>query len=110
MEDILGRDLPWDEMEVPEWGGWIKVRAITSAELSRAKREATRTGGVLDEIRLQAIIIEKACLEPKMEFGAHRKLVGREAGVIGRVSNRILDLSGIDMEEEEADLDDLGEA
>jgi hypothetical protein len=106
--DIVEVSLPEADMEIPEWGGSIKVRAITNGEFSRVQRQATSKGGELDAIKANALIIEFACVNPKFPPGGYRKLLGREAGILARIAETILELSGISAEEE--DLDDLGEA
>ncbi|MHC4512046.1 MAG: hypothetical protein ACYTAO_24405 [Planctomycetota bacterium] len=73
-------------MEIPEWGGAIKVRAITNGEFSRVQRQATSKGGDLDAIKANALIIEFACVKPKFSPGGYRKLLGREAGILARIA------------------------
>jgi len=102
LSQILETPLAQGEVEVPEWGGTVKVRAITSAELSRARREATnpRTKDV-DSITLACAIVGIGCVEPEFMPGQYKALLNVPFGPIERVSNAILDLTG---------LSELGEA
>jgi len=101
--DIMEADLPQEEVDVPAWGGTVKVRAITAAELSRAKREATnpRTKEV-DNVKLTCLIVEMGCVEPAFAPGQYKALLNRPLGPINRVAERILDLAGIGDESGEA--------
>lgn len=94
--DIMEAAMPEEEVEVPAWGGTVKVRAISAAELARAKREATnpRTKET-DNVRLTCLIVEMGCVEPEFAPGQYKALLNKPLGPINDVAERILDLSGI---------------
>lgn len=93
-EAIMATSLPEDDVEVPGWGGKVRVRAITSAELARARRE-TMVDGEMDAILTNAAIVVYGCVHPKFPPGYGKVLASRKTpGPIMAISNRILELSG----------------
>jgi hypothetical protein len=93
-EAIMETSLPEDDVEVPTWGGKVHVRALTSAELSRARRE-TLVNGEMDAILANAAIVVAGCLTPKFPPGYGKILASRKTpGPISKISTRILELSG----------------
>lgn len=108
LNEILEHALPQDDVEIPEWGGKVKVRALTSAEMTRCERFATnqRTDKT-DGMEFQARMVEAGCVEPKLAPGQYKALMGKEPGLLSRIAARIAALSGIEDEEED---DDQGEA
>lgn len=88
------------DVEMPEWGGMVKVRALSSTEMSRCERQATnpRTEKT-DGIELQARMVEVGCVEPKFAPGQYKVLMGKEPGSINRMATRIMELSGIESDE-----------
>jgi len=100
--------MPEDDVEVPEWGGVVHVRAISSAELARAQRQATNSRGVEDGLKAMSLVVVAGCLDPKFVEGRARQLQNKEPGLIHRIGSRILELSGLGDEDEEDD--DLGES
>jgi len=106
--DILEHTLPEGDVEVPEWGGTVRVRAVTSAEFARCQRRATGRNGELNGFKLNALIVIAGCVEPAMNPGLEVGLMKAIPGPLDRISNVILDLSG--MGDKEDDDDDPGEA
>jgi len=96
LSNIIEAALPEDDVELPEWGGMVKVRAITSAELERAKRQAmNRKTGELREVQLTALIVEAGCVQPEFAPGQYKLLMAKPLGPLSKISDRILELSGI---------------
>lgn len=107
--DIVEHSLPEEDMEIPEWQGTIKVRAITNDEFARIQRRTTNKGE-MNSIMANAMVVEVGCVEPQFPPGQYRALMKRETGIISRISERILKLSGFRDDDEEVTLDELGEA
>ncbi len=106
LEDVLDRALPGNEVEVPEWGGKVEVRAITSSELDRVQRLATARSGELNGAKANVIMTILGCVEPRFALVHLDKLMRQPPGPFVRISSAIMELSGMEGEEEE----DLGEA
>jgi hypothetical protein len=101
LEEILERALAQDDIEIPEWGGMVRVRAITSGELGRAQRAATNPrNGETDSVKLQALVAEAGLVEPKLTPGQYKALLTKEIGPLSRIGERILELSGLDNDED----------
>ena len=107
-EEILEATLPEDDVELPEWNGAVRVRAITGAEWAKAKRLATnRRTDALNEIKFAALLTVAGCIEPKFAPGSDQQLLRQAAaGAITRIAARIGELSGFEDDED----DDQGEA
>jgi hypothetical protein len=110
LNEILECALPQDDVEIPEWGGKVRVRAITSAEMTRCERFATdqRTGKT-DGMELQARMVEEGCVEPKLAPGQYKVLLTKEPGILNRIATHIMELSGMGDEDAKED-GDQGEA
>lgn len=95
LQDIIDHAMPTGDVEVPEWGGKVEVRAITNAELARCQKQSTNTrNGELDGIELNARIAEVGCMQPRFAPGQYKVLMEKEPGPVQRIVERILDLSG----------------
>lgn len=89
--ELIKRVMPEGEFEVPEWGGLLRYRILTSADVTRAKRRSTRSGK-MNDTEFAALIITFAC--PDIEPAQYMALTNLEAGVVSRVSEYILYQSG----------------
>lgn len=55
-DDILGaQDLPTEDVHVPEWGGWVRVRGLTGAERDAFEAEIIQTRGRETHVNLRNI-------------------------------------------------------
>jgi hypothetical protein len=102
LDEVIAASLPEKNIEIPEWGGWVKVRAITSAEMERARRQATNPrNDKINDIEMGARIVEIGCVEPKFAPGQYKVVMDKQAGVVTRLQDAIIDLSGLGGEPEE---------
>ncbi len=109
-QEIMESTLPEGDVEIAEWGGSVKVRAVTGAQVAKAKRDATnRRTGDLDEIKFNALITVAGCVDPEFPPASEMRLM-REvaAGPVARIAAEIIELSGLGADEDEDD--DQGEA
>lgn len=106
--DILEHTLPEDDVEVPGWGGTVRVRALTNAEFARCQRHATGRNDELNGFKLNVLIVIAGCIEPQLNPGHEAGLMKVEPGPTQDIAEAILALSGIGDDEDEED--DLGEA
>ena len=85
-------------VQVPEWGGTVRVRALTLQQIANcAKRAANekRGGEVNPEVRNGWYLVE-GMVEPQITLGdAEAWLTERAAGPSTRILATILDASGL---------------
>lgn len=106
-EDILGADdMPWEVVEVPEWGGSVRVRTLTGAERDRFERSIADAKGKVTFDNARAKLVAAAATG---EDG-RRLFSDQQAEALGKKSARALDrlyvvaarlagLSGKDMDD-----------
>ena len=119
-EEILGlTDLPVEEVEIPEWGGWVGVRAMTATERSQYMAALVewssdgiqqRPNIVNSDVRLAALTL----VDP--ETGARlftldevEALGQRSAVALNRIVERAQRLSALRPEDMELRVEGLGE-
>ena len=109
LDAIMSGTLPEQDVDVPDWGGTIKVRAITNSELARCKAHATnKRNGDLDEVKFNALVLVAGCVEPEFPPASEMQIMRQlTPGPVARIANVIMDLSGFSDEDED---DDSGEA
>jgi hypothetical protein len=117
-DDIIsGQDsgLTTEEVEVPEWGGYVVVKALTGHDRDAFEAAMVRNGGTkkqrLDIIDTRASLVQKTCVEPDgtLTFTPVdiAMLTKKSAAALQRVflvAQRLSGLSDDDIEEIEQDL------
>ena len=94
-EQILGaQDLEEREVEVPEWGGSVKVRAFSKAQQQEMRRAST-VGGEIDAERLEMMMFVYGVIEPQFSADQYGALAQLSAGAIDRVLKVLLEVSGM---------------
>ncbi len=97
-EAILAvNDLIEETVEVPEWGGAVRVRAFTKA-LQQQMREDARIGGEVQNDRLEMLMFVYGVIEPQFTPEQCELLRRKNAGALDRVLDRILTISGLKAE------------
>lgn len=85
-EQILGaEDLKEEVVEVPEWGGAVKLKQITRRQWNDAFDQAMR-GDEFDEELFDMLILIETIVEPKLTRDRVEQLRGKSAGVIRRLA------------------------
>lgn len=95
-EEILqAMDLQPEEIEVPEWGGSIRIRGVSLAERSAMLRmmRDPQSGEISDERAAVAAFVF-GVEEPRFTEEDVEALMKKSAGVIERIAMRILQRSG----------------
>jgi hypothetical protein len=88
---VAADDLGEDTIDVPEWGGSLRVRAMTKQRQLEI-REESASG---NDRNLAELLMFTACvIEPEMTSAAVSVLRGKSAAVFDRVMRRILELNG----------------
>lgn len=95
VEEILAApDLNEIEVEVPEWGGTVKVREMTKAAQQRLRQQAT-VNGELDPDRLQILMLAECLAEPKITIEQAEQLWNKSAAAVDKVLYAIIDVNGL---------------
>lgn len=111
--DILGAvDIATEDVEVPEWGGWVRVQALTGTQRDAFEAGLTHRAGKkvttsLDNIRARLVmssVVDEAgrALFTEADVAALGK---KSAAALDRVFSVSMRLSGLS----DADVDDLAQ-
>lgn len=94
LDEILNAsDIPEAEVEIPEWGGSVKVRGLTKAKQEHLRKSAM-IGGKIDEEKLQLLLIVHCVVDPVIEEGHIEQLRQKSAQAINRLALKIAELCG----------------
>lgn len=103
-EILAADDLQTERVSVPAWGGDVLVKGLSLAEHSRIKREASDEEGMLDEEKMQALILVTALVDeagaPAFTHEQAEALAQKSVTACGVVMKAIARSSGLS----EADL------
>lgn len=102
-EDIFAaKDINSDWLFVPEWDGDVHIRGVSVEErrtargLAKQMSDNADEGVVVDEFKLACVTVAMATIEPKMSVADAQRLEKKSSGVVQRVFNEIMILSGFD--------------
>lgn len=97
------------DVQVPEWGGAVKIKGFTRAEVKAMRRQATVTKMVdgkpvedLDTDKLEELLFLDGLVEPKLTLDHWVELQNRTAGGVEKVLQAITKASGLAGEEVKA--------
>jgi hypothetical protein len=98
--DILAaNDIREEDVEVPEWGGSVRIRGFTKQRQQELRQMATDPkNGQVDAGRLELQIFIHGVIDPQFAPIQMTELRGKSAGAIDRVLQRIMDISGMTRE------------
>jgi hypothetical protein len=100
--------LTWDEIEaaddlitemvdVPEWGGAVKIRALSRKRCVETLDECVgEETGVRDNEKLQMLLVTRGVVEPQLSDDRAEQLNKKHVDPIARVSQRVQIISGMD--------------
>lgn len=115
--DILGADdLPTRDVEVPEWGGTVRVRGLTGQgrDAFEMKMASATKSGSSGDVDFRASLVVRCVVDENGERLFTDKEVaqlGRKSGAaLDRVFDAVRDLSGITQSAKEDAAEDFGEA
>ena len=102
---LAAQDIKSEDVEVPEWGGSVRVRELSAADLL-GFWDACRDGeGELVRERVQPALLARAVVgedgAPLFTDADVGELMRKSARIIGRVSDAAQKLNGIGQEAEE---------
>ena len=95
VEDILtAPDIDERVVEVPEWGGAVKIRSFTKQRQIQLREKAVVNGDV-DSERMELLMFIEGVVEPQFSIEHIELLRGKSASAMDRVLSAILDLGGM---------------
>ena len=95
VEDILtAPDIQEKVVEVPEWGGAVKIRSFTKQRQIQLRAQAL-VGGEVDSERMELLMFIEGVVEPKFGVEHIDLLKGKSASAMDRVLGAILELGGM---------------
>lgn len=90
-DDILNiNDLPFEDVEVPEWGGVVRIRALTAAERDKFEASIVVRKGNKTELNPENMRAKLVALAAIDEEG-NRLFTEKDVEVLGRKSAAALD-------------------
>lgn len=100
-----------EEIEVPEWGGWVKVKPLSKSQQLKVRKSAVKNG-VVDSRLLEGLIFVEGVVHPKTEVPLFDKsqidtLFSKPSAVIDRLLGYIMDASGMTEDAEDDAEEDL---
>jgi hypothetical protein len=93
-------DIVEETMEIPEWGGPVRIRSLTKAAQGRIRRKSTKRNGEIDVDKSQMWLLLEGLVAPKVAQKDFAVFYKRQTGVIDRILTAISRLSGITTESE----------
>ena len=93
-EILAAKDVQEETVEVPQWGGAVKVAGFTKARQQEMRKEATVAGEV-DGDRLEMFMFIEGVIDPKFTRDHYEQLRNKSAGAVDTVLRVILKMSGV---------------
>lgn len=100
-EIMAAKDVEERVVEVPEWGGSVKVRALTKGEAQRIRRETMGPNGEPDPEKLEAYLLAYGLAEPQITVEQAQALLEQKSNaVVERILREIVELNGWSQEQQ----------
>lgn len=87
-------DLEEEVVEVPEWGGSVRVRSFSKALQQQIRKDA-KIAGEIDSDRLELLLFISGVVEPKFSPDQYEQLRKKNAKALDRVLKVLNRLSGL---------------
>jgi hypothetical protein len=96
-------DLAEEVVEVPAWGGEVRVRAFSKAKQQELRRAATvvtigangKPEEDVDSAKLERLMLVAGLVDPVFSFDQADLLAEKSAGAVDTILKRILAISGL---------------
>jgi len=98
--DILAAvDVGETLVDVPEWGGTVKVKGLTKKEQQQLRKQATDPlTGQMDADKLEIFMLAHCLAEPAITVEQAEQLANKSAAAFDRVLMAIMDVAGLSPE------------
>src|SRR4051812_24435973 len=100
-EDIWGaKDIEERTVEIPQWGGAVRIRTLTKKQADDMQARATSTDRhtkqpVVDNDTLVALLFVESMIEPRLTLEDFERLRERSAVAVALLQREILAASGL---------------
>jgi hypothetical protein len=92
---LAAPDVTESDVDVPEWGGKVKVKALSKADQIRVRKDATDNKGNVDDVRMEGGLLVAGVVEPALETKHIPDLFAKSASAVDKVLQAILGVSGM---------------
>jgi hypothetical protein len=93
-EDIIAaEDIASVTVEIPEWGGAIRIRTFTKNVELAMRAQARGADGNVDSEKLEMLMLVYGVVEPELTFEMIPHLRTKNASVIDRILTEIVNLN-----------------
>ena len=100
-EQVLNsNDLKEKEIECPEWGGSVKIKALSLTKRNGVMKGAEDNNGKIDFEKLQVLTFIECVIEPKFTIADYIALSNKSHTAMDRVVQAVYELSGISVSKE----------
>lgn len=94
LASILSADDSSEEwVDVPAWKMRVKIRSLSKADQLRARKKSTHKG-VVDEAKLEGLLLVYGTVEPKFSEDHIDTLFSKQAVAVDTILTRIMQVSG----------------
>ena len=99
-EIFAADDIEERVVEVPQWGGAVRVRGLTQEGSATLRKKAMRINPItkkdeMDTQVLEALLFIEGVIEPKFTMADYGKLQGKSMAAMSHVLKEIMDISGL---------------
>lgn len=104
VEDILNaKDSNEVVVEVPEWGGSVKVRSITKGTQQKLRESSTDKKGEINASKLELLLFVYGLAEPQFTEGQIEQLKEKSSVAFDKVLQAIMEIGGFNVTQTEAE-------
>ena len=93
-EILAADDLPTEDVDVPEWGGKVKIQGLTKAKQQSVRELCMDAEGYLDTTKLEIAMFLNCVSDPEFEESDIDALKGKSAKAFDRVAKASMRLTG----------------
>lgn len=95
---LMARDIIEEDVEVPEWGGAVRIRSFKVKQQREVRERARQADGTVDEDLAQVHMFIEGVIEPRFDAADAGALQEKSAMPFMRVVARLLEISGVSAE------------
>lgn len=93
------QDIEERTVDVPQWGGSVRIKTFTKKQADAMRQRATRKDRfgkeTVDNEHLEALMFVEGVIEPKFTVDQYDQIQDKSAGAVAIVIKAILDASGL---------------
>jgi len=102
-EIFAAKDIQEIDVEVPQWGGFVKIRTLSQKQSADLRKRAMRMNPVtkqneMDNEALEALLFIEGVVEPKFTMVDYGKILDKSMAAVTIVLRAIMDASGFSSE------------